>query len=164
MSFGQPFGRPSWNHAICALAFGWRRLRNGVGAPNCRSARPRETRTVDLTDGGRNLLLAALFELQLTRSAFDGDSDAARIPLARIPTTTSSPWSTSSAASATQYCSAPTATHGPTHTRQCWSIRLTRSTKPTERVPLAWVYAFDASPLFCRRLRQLRCVFPDKLD
>jgi hypothetical protein len=39
---------------------------------------------VDLTDDERELILAALFELQLTRSAFDGDPDAARIPFARI--------------------------------------------------------------------------------
>jgi elongation factor P hydroxylase len=39
---------------------------------------------VDLTDDERDLILAALFELQLTRSAFDGDPDADRIPFARI--------------------------------------------------------------------------------
>jgi hypothetical protein len=33
---------------------------------------------------GINLILAGLFELQLTRSAFDGDRDGARIPFARI--------------------------------------------------------------------------------
>jgi hypothetical protein len=37
-----------------------------------------------LTLEERDVLLAALFELQLTRSAFDGDPDANRIPFARI--------------------------------------------------------------------------------
>ena len=39
---------------------------------------------MDLTDDERDLILATLFELQLTRSAFDNDPDAARIPLAGI--------------------------------------------------------------------------------
>jgi hypothetical protein len=39
---------------------------------------------MDLTDDERNVILAALFELQLTRSAFDDDPDAERIPFARI--------------------------------------------------------------------------------
>jgi len=38
----------------------------------------------DLSRAERDLILAALFELQLTRSAFDGDPDADRIPFARI--------------------------------------------------------------------------------
>jgi len=39
---------------------------------------------VDLSREERDLVLAALFELQLTRSAFDGDPDAERIPFTRI--------------------------------------------------------------------------------
>jgi hypothetical protein len=39
---------------------------------------------MDLSEGERALILAALFELQLTRSAFDGDPDAHRVPFARI--------------------------------------------------------------------------------
>jgi hypothetical protein len=83
MSFGQPFGRPSWNPAICALAFGWRRLRNGGGAPNSFRARARLEPWASPTTNV-DLILAALFELQLTRSAFDGDPDADRIPFACI--------------------------------------------------------------------------------
>jgi hypothetical protein len=45
---------------------------------------PLDSGGVDLSPDERDLVLAALFELQLTRSAFDGDPDAARIPFARI--------------------------------------------------------------------------------
>ena len=44
----------------------------------------RRAPSVGLTEEERSLILAALFELQLTRSAFDGDPDADRIPFARI--------------------------------------------------------------------------------
>jgi hypothetical protein len=37
-----------------------------------------------LNDDERNLLLAALFELSLTRSAFDHDPDAEQVPFTRI--------------------------------------------------------------------------------
>jgi hypothetical protein len=39
---------------------------------------------MELSDDERDTLLAALFELQLTRSAFDDDPDASRVPIARI--------------------------------------------------------------------------------
>jgi hypothetical protein len=40
--------------------------------------------TLDYDDEERDVLLSALFELWLTRSAFDDDPEAARIPFARI--------------------------------------------------------------------------------
>jgi hypothetical protein len=39
---------------------------------------------MDLSAEERNVFLAALFELWLTRSAFDDDPDADQIPIARI--------------------------------------------------------------------------------
>jgi hypothetical protein len=45
----------------------------------------RETpRPMDVTQEERNVLLAALFELWLTRSAFDDDPGADQVPIARI--------------------------------------------------------------------------------
>src|SRR5436190_8954200 len=51
---------------------------------SCRSALARDSNVMDLTEGERDLVLAALLELQLTRSTFDDDPDADRVPFARI--------------------------------------------------------------------------------